>query len=145
MKCIGVIVRVFYLIIIGVELLRGNAVAQSLNMTDKYGRRQGYWKIYLPAFPSELKNNCKEGFYYNDKIIGVWKTSTGQNKVFEERIFFDTTESRIQEIKDYMNGKIKSIGFLFAQYHLDTIRYFYPIVKRQKFEISKTRLYQQGK
>jgi antitoxin component YwqK of YwqJK toxin-antitoxin module len=137
--------KVFSILFVASTLIFNTLLGQKINKTDRQGRRQGYWKIYIPAFPSELPANSNEGFYYNNKLIGVWQEKTAEGKVFEEDIYFDTLESRIQEIKYYLNGNVQSIGFLLASYHLDTIRYVDPTVNKEKVAITKTWLLREGK
>jgi antitoxin component YwqK of YwqJK toxin-antitoxin module len=62
-----------------------------------------------------------EGFYYNDKEIGVWTKKDRDGRVYQERIYYDTTRSKVQINDYYLNGNLKSMGFLFPAPYRDTV------------------------
>lgn len=134
----------YYLILALCLILFNNVFAQTINKADKFGRRQGYWKIYLPSF-ADKRNDTREGFYYNDKLIGVWQVKNSNGEILKEEIFYDTTQSKMQEIKHFLNGNVQSSGFLIARPHVDSIRIFDPKVKKERTILTSTKLMREGK
>jgi antitoxin component YwqK of YwqJK toxin-antitoxin module len=66
-----------------------------VNYVDSYGRRQGHWKYYNSfeeyQFPNYAENALiKEGYYMNNKKVGLWKFYDSNGKITPLRYKNDT-------------------------------------------------------
>jgi antitoxin component YwqK of YwqJK toxin-antitoxin module len=92
----------------------------NINKTDKRGLNQGFWKISMPDGMGH-NSNFLEGFFYNNKKIGVWVHKNYKGMVFKEEIYFDTSLHKVQVNEFYVSGNIKSSGYLYSVHKTDTV------------------------
>ena len=116
---------------------------QTRNFEDLQGREQGFWRIAIPDGFGHT-SNTSEGFYFNGVPIGVWVKRTREGKIYQERIYFDTIKHKIREINYYLNGNLKSSGFLYSEPVRDSVMDFDPISNRDTLAYITRRLFQKG-
>jgi antitoxin component YwqK of YwqJK toxin-antitoxin module len=115
----------FYFTIFGLLLLLYSCTAQKnlrrttfcdcpegLNNIDKNGRPEGYWKQTLPDSNGHFRI-IYEGLYFRGRRVGAWKrTNWDGSKIYQQRIFMDTTEREVRELNYDTEGRIASVGML---------------------------------
>jgi len=74
------------------------------NVSDNYGRRQGYWKIYYPDGTLQ-----KEGFFVNNHEDSIWKTYWSNGKIQYLIQYRNGEPNGIYETYDE-NGRLKGDG-----------------------------------
>lgn len=118
-------------------------VNQKYNQTDRLGRRQGFWFIAMPDGMGH-SSNLLQGFYYNDKEIGVWANKTYDNKTVEEQIYFDTSRQKMQENTYYGDGNLKSTGYYSSFPCSDTAYQYDEKAQKTKPLIIRNKLLKEG-
>jgi antitoxin component YwqK of YwqJK toxin-antitoxin module len=131
-------------IALALALTYNSLFCQKINQMDRQNRRQGYWKVYLPS-QADLKNNVREGFYFNNKLIGVWTIKTANGDILEEEIFYDTLTYKVQENKYFLNHNLRSSGFTTSVPYADSLLVIDPKHKKATKIHTQTRQMRQGK
>lgn len=78
----------------------------TLNRTDANGLKQGYWIIYYPNNPNQIKT---EGKYVDGKKQGVWKTFFPSGQLKQEITYVDNRPNGYVRIY-YENGNLSEEG-----------------------------------
>ncbi|MBX3241941.1 MAG: hypothetical protein KIT80_13215 [Chitinophagaceae bacterium] len=68
------------------------------NKKDSIGLKQGFWKFGMPYHRGNNSMVLCEGFYYNNKHIGVWKKLSRYGKLLEMEVYYDTIELKAERI-----------------------------------------------
>jgi len=107
-------ILILLLVICKIAFVQSSEIGSNdtINFTDKVGKKQGHWIIFnsvlhLPGYKNDQK--VEEGRFVNSKKTGIWETFFPNNKL-KSRIPYTNNRQDGYAVQYYDNGNIKEEG-----------------------------------
>ena len=98
--------KISFFILLSAFIINGYGQNDTLNKKDENGLKQGYWIVYFPDNPAQIKT---EGKYVDNKKQGVWKTYFPSGQIKQEITFVNNRPNGYAKIY-YEDGKVSEEG-----------------------------------